>query len=73
MQLEGKKSDTGQRKKQVGHGTVPTLFLIKTVFILAGVAQWIEHWHRTKESPVRFPVRAHAWVASQVGHPVGGT
>ena len=27
---------------------------------LAGVAQWIECW------PVRFPVRAHAWVARQV-------
>ena len=23
---------------------------------------------RTKESPVRFPVRAHAWVADQVPH-----
>ena len=29
---------------------------------LAGVAQWIE----TKRSLVRFPLRAHAWVACQV-------
>ena len=33
-------------------------------FALAGMAQWIEC--RTKASPVRFPVRAHAWVADQV-------
>ena len=39
------------------------LFLIA----LAGVAQWIERAGlRTKGSPVRFPVRAHAWVAGQV-------
>ena len=37
---------------------------------LAGVAQWIESGLRTKGSPVRFPVRAHAWVAGQV--PSGG-
>ena len=37
---------------------------------LAGVAQWIELGLRTKGSPVRFPVRAHAWVAGQV--PSGG-
>ena len=37
---------------------------------LAGVAQWIEHGLRTKGSLVRFPVRAHAWVAGQV--PSGG-
>ena len=34
-------------------------------FSLAGVAQWIEHRLRTKGSPVRFPVRAHAWVAGR--------
>ena len=33
---------------------------------LAGVAQWIEHWLRTKGSLVQFPVRAHAWVVGQV-------
>ena len=33
---------------------------------LAGVAQWIEHGLRTKGSLVRFPVKAHAWVAGQV-------
>ena len=33
---------------------------------LAGVAQWIEHRLRTKESPVQFPVRARAWVVGQV-------
>ena len=33
---------------------------------LAGVAHWIERGLQTKESPVRFPVRAHARVAGQV-------
>ena len=33
---------------------------------LAGVAQWIEWWPETKGSLVRFPLRAHAWVAGQV-------
>ena len=33
---------------------------------LAGVGQWIECRLRTKESRVRFPVRARAWVAGQV-------
>ena len=33
---------------------------------LAGVAQWIENGLRTKGSPVRFPVRAHARVVDQV-------
>ena len=33
---------------------------------LAGVAQWIEHRLQTKGSPLRFPVRAHVWVAGQV-------
>ena len=37
---------------------------------MAGVAQWIECGLWTKGSPVQFPVRAHAWVASQV--PSGG-
>ena len=37
---------------------------------LAGVAQWIEHGLQTKGLLVRFPVRAHAWVAGQV--PSGG-
>ena len=33
---------------------------------LAGVAQWIEHRTGTEKQRVvvRFPVRAHAWVAS---------
>ena len=34
--------------------------------VLAGVPHWIEHQLRTNGSPVRFPVRALAWVASQV-------
>ena len=41
---------------------------------LAGVAQWIECRLQTKGLPVRFPVRAHAWVAGQVlstGHTRG--
>ena len=29
-------------------------------------AQWIEHGLRTKGLLVRFPVKAHAWVAGQV-------
>ena len=33
---------------------------------LAGVALWIEHQIVNQRSPVRFPVRAHAWVAGQV-------
>ena len=33
---------------------------------LADIAQWIEYRLRTKGLPVRFPVRAHAWVAGQV-------
>ena len=33
---------------------------------LAGIAQWIERGLRAKVSPVRFPVRIHAWVAGQV-------
>ena len=37
---------------------------------VAGVAQWIECGLQTKGSLVRFPVRAHAWVAGQV--PSGG-
>ena len=37
---------------------------------LAGVAPWIELGLRTKGLQVRFPVRAHAWVAGQV--PIGG-
>ena len=39
--------------------------MIKEV-ALAGVAQWMEHWPGNPGSPVRFPVRAHAWVVSQV-------
>ena len=37
---------------------------------LAGVAQWIECGLLTEGSPVQLPIRAHAWVASQV--PSGG-
>ena len=37
---------------------------------LAGVAQWIERGLQTTGLPVRFPVRAHAWIAGQV--PSGG-
>ena len=33
---------------------------------LAGVAQWLSTSLKTKGSPVRFPVRAHAWVVGQV-------
>ena len=49
-----------------------TVYKIKSIkfFCLAGVAQWIEHGLQTKGSLVRFPVRAHAWVAGQV--PSGG-
>ena len=40
------------------------------MLFLAGIAQWIEPRLRTRESLVRFPVRAHAWVVGQV--PSGG-
>ena len=33
--------------------------------VLAGVAQWIECQPMNQGSPVRFPVRPHAWVAGQ--------
>ena len=33
---------------------------------LASMAQWTEHCLWTKESPVRFLVRAHVWIAGQV-------
>ena len=35
---------------------------------LAGVAQWIECTLGTRQSPVQFTVRAHAWVVGQVPH-----
>ena len=41
---------------------------------LGGVAQWIEYWPANQGLPVQFPVRAHAWVASQIlsrGHTRG--
>ena len=38
----------------------------KTFPALAGVAQWVESGLQTKRSCVRFPVKAHAWVAGQV-------
>ena len=34
--------------------------LIKDTKDLAGVAKWVEH-QPAKQSPVRVPVRAHAW------------
>ena len=40
----------------------------------AGVTQWMSTGLQTKGSPVRVPVRAHAWVVSQVpsrGHARG--
>ena len=43
------------------------LLLIENMHLaLAGIAQWIECGLGTKRSLVRFPVRAHAWVAGQV-------
>ena len=44
------------------------------IWVLAGVAQWIECWPVNQKVMVRFPVRAHAWVAGQVpsrGHARG--
>ena len=38
----------------------------KGTLALAGVAQWIECRPANQRSLVQFPVRAHAWVASQV-------
>ena len=52
--VQGKRSITGRYK----------------INSLTGVAQWIELRLRTKRSPVRFPVRAHAWAVGQV--PSGG-
>ena len=46
----------------MGRGTLP------------GLAHWMEHRLQTKQSQVRFPVRAHAWVVGQVpsrGHVKG--
>ena len=34
----------------------------------AGVTQWMSTGLQTKGSPVRVPVRAHAWVAGQVSN-----
>ena len=45
---------------------IPVPLLKKQEAALAGVAQWIEYWLRTKGSRVRVPVRAQAWVAGQV-------
>ena len=39
---------------------------VASLLALAGVAQWIERGLRTRGLPVRFLVRAHAWVADQV-------
>ena len=33
---------------------------------LASIVQWTEHGPVNQRSPVRFPVRAHAWVVGQV-------
>ena len=45
--------------------STPTYFFFNAVLTLAGVAQWLSTSLRTKGLPVRFPVRAHAWVVSQ--------
>ena len=41
-----------------------TEWIKKHELALAGVAQWVECGLQTKGLPVRFPVRAHAWVAA---------
>ena len=46
------------------------LYKIIKKMALAGMAQWIECCLQTKGSPVRFPVRAYAWVVA--GSPVKG-
>ena len=54
--------------------TEKCLSCLTKLWALADVAQWIECGLRTKGSPVRFPVRAYAWVAGQVpgtGHARG--
>ena len=49
------------------HCIFSSIFCIKMATeALASAAQWIERGLWTKGSPVRFPVRAHAWVAGQV-------
>ena len=48
-------------------GSPVVIFICKmSIVALAGVAQWIEHGLQTKGLPVQFPLRAHAWVVSQV-------
>ena len=42
---------------------------VKKSSALAGVTQWIDCWP-VNQSPVRFPIRAHAWIAGQ--SPIGG-
>ena len=42
------------------------LMTLNVIHALAGVAQWIERGLWTKGSPVRFPVRAHAWFSGQI-------
>ena len=44
----------------------PSCLIKENRALAVRVAQWIEHRLRTKGPPVRFPVRAHAWVACQV-------
>ena len=40
--------------------------IIKCIFFLAGVVQWIERGPANQRSPVGFSVRAQAWVVGQV-------
>ena len=42
------------------------LVLRSSISVLTCVARWIECGLRNKGSPVRFPARAHSWVAGQV-------
>ena len=45
-------------------------FLARLNTAVAGIAQWTGRWPANQGVMVRFPVRAHAWVAGQI--PVEG-
>ena len=59
--IEGERRQNHRR-----HDFTPTSLALIKEAAPAGVAQWICTSLQTEGSPVRFPVRAHAWVVGQV-------
>ena len=59
MRLEGQMCE--DRLKRTQHGPVKN-----EKGALAGIVQWTECRLRIKGLPVRFPIKAHAWVVGQV-------